>query len=72
MDVTKDIMYETGTDKQGEFIQLSYLNTPIAEVRLMPGWLKGKKIEECFKVFYCEDHPVDYLWINKKKGRMKG
>ena len=71
MDITKKVNYEECEDINGKFILINFRNVPIAEIRLRPGWMKGKKIEECFKVFYCEDHPIDYVWINhKKKNRL--
>lgn len=65
MDITKKIEYEKCLDKDGEFLLLNYKGKPIAEIRIMPGWIEGKKISECFKIFYCEDHPIDYVWLNK-------
>jgi len=67
MDITKKVLYEDCEDKSGKFILLTYKDIPIAEIRPKNGWLKGKNIKECFKVFYCEDHPVDYVWINTEK-----
>lgn len=67
LDITKKIKYEECKDKDGEFMQLTYKKITIAEIRLCPGWLEGKKIKEVFKVFYCEDHPIDYVWINQDK-----
>lgn len=70
MDITKKVKYEECKDKDGKFIIISYRNIPIAEIRIKSGWFEGKKIFECFKVFYCENHPIDYVWINlKKKGK---
>ena len=66
MDITKQIKYEECEDVNGKFILISYRNITIAEIRTREGWFKGKKIQECFKVFYCEDHPIDYIWINHK------
>lgn len=67
MDITKKVKYVECEDNRGKFIQVDYKGIPIAEIRACPGWLDGKKISECFKVFYCEDHPIDYVWLNKKK-----
>ncbi len=67
LDITKKIRYDECEDKDGEFIQLLYKKVAIAEIRVYPGWFKGKKIKEVFKIFYCEDHPIDYIWINHKK-----
>ena len=67
MDITKKVKYEKCQGIYGKFYIVSYKGIPIAEIKPCPGWLAGKKIDECFKVFYCEDHPVDYIWINDKK-----
>ncbi len=67
LDITKQVKYEECEDTGGKFIQIIYKDIPLAEIRISPGWLEGKKISECFKVFYCEDHPIDYVWINLKK-----
>mgnify|MGYP001609338831 CR=1 FL=1 len=67
MDITKQVLYEECGDINGKFILLSFKGIPIAEIRLREGWLEEKKIDECFKVFYCENHPIDYVWVNKNK-----
>lgn len=67
MDISKQIKYEECEDNKGKFIQLLYKDIPIADIRQREGWIDGKKIKECFKVFHCENYPVDYLWINHKK-----
>ena len=67
MDMPNKVKYEECKDTGGEFIIVSYKDIPIAERRTKDGWFEGKKIKECFKVFYCEAHPVDYVWINQEK-----
>ncbi|MEK6829689.1 MAG: hypothetical protein AABY15_06215 [Nanoarchaeota archaeon] len=66
IDITKEVKYEDCEDINGKFMLLSYKGIPIAEIKLRDAWYEGKKIEECFKVVYCENHPVDYVWINLK------
>lgn len=70
MDITKKVKYEECEDNDGKHILISYKKIPIAEIRIKPGWLDGKKIQECFKIFYCENHPIDYCWINLEKNKL--
>ena len=67
MDITNKVKYVECEDIKGKFIQVTFRDKPIAEIRVFPGWFEGKKIQEVFKIFYCEDHPIDYIWINKEK-----
>lgn len=66
LDITNKVKYEECKDTDGRFVLISYKDIPIAEIRIRPGWINGKKVQACFKVFYCEDHPIDYCWINLK------
>ena len=70
IDITKKIKYEECEDADGKFILISLRKVPVAEIRVREGWIEGKKIAECFKVFYCEDHPIDYIWINHEKKKL--
>jgi len=62
--------YERCKDASGEFILISHKNTPIAEIRIRPGYFEGKRIEELFKVYMVEDCPIDYNWKGFSKTKL--
>lgn len=70
-DITKECRYEECEDNRGKFYLITYKGYPLAELRITDGWFKGKRIAECFKVYFDSEHPEDYCWINfSAKGKL--